>query len=126
MAGRRPPPVPAGTGKRTLITHRARATAAAVPQPATAVHPYVAMPHSSQVESMLAGQAGHVMASRAVASAAPPPGASAVQGVDVASFQHSSSVGITWPAVASAGYKFAFVKAVEGNYYVNPYAAGDL
>lgn len=99
---------------------------ASTAQPAPPAHPNVAMPHSQQLERMLAGQAGRAMASRAAAGDTPPPGASAVQGVDVASFQHSATVGITWTSVASAGYKFAFVKAVEGNYYVNPYAAGDL
>lgn len=132
-----------------MITHRARAAAAAVaialsatsavvgvalttgataataPQPPPAAHPNVAKPHSKQVESMLAAQASSTPASCAGGGTLPA-GASAVQGVDVASFQHSATVGIDWPSVASAGCKFAFVKAAEGNYYLNPYAAGDL
>jgi len=89
-------------------------------------HPNVSRPHSQQVERMLAGPAGEAMASRAAAGDTPPAGASDVQGVDVSSFQHSATAGITWPTVASAGFRFAFVKAVEGNYYLNPYAVGDL
>ena len=49
-----------------------------------------------------------------------------VPGIDVAAFQHPGGVPINWAAVAAAGYKFAAVKATEGNYYVNPWAAADL
>ena len=44
----------------------------------------------------------------------------------MSSAQHSATVGINWSQVAGAGYKFAFVKAAEGNYYLNKYAAADL
>jgi GH25 family lysozyme M1 (1,4-beta-N-acetylmuramidase) len=44
----------------------------------------------------------------------------------VADFQHPHGAAINWPEVAAAGYKFAFIKATEGDYYDNPYAAGDL
>ncbi len=53
-------------------------------------------------------------------------------GLDVAAFQHPVSAAhprgaaIYWLTVARAGYKFAAVKATEGDYYVNPYAAGDV
>jgi GH25 family lysozyme M1 (1,4-beta-N-acetylmuramidase) len=53
-------------------------------------------------------------------------------GLDVAGFQHPVSkqhpggAAISWPAVAKAGYKFAAVKATEGDYYVNSWAAPDL
>jgi GH25 family lysozyme M1 (1,4-beta-N-acetylmuramidase) len=53
-------------------------------------------------------------------------------GVDVASFQHPTSTQypngapIDWTQVASAGIKFASVKATEGNYYTNPYYGSDL
>ena len=53
-------------------------------------------------------------------------------GLDVAGFQHPvsslhpSGAAISWSAVAKAGYKFAAVKATEGDYYVNPWAATDL
>ena len=49
-----------------------------------------------------------------------------VPGIDVAAFQHPGGAPINWAAVAAAGYKFAAVKATEGNYYVNPWAATDL
>jgi GH25 family lysozyme M1 (1,4-beta-N-acetylmuramidase) len=49
-----------------------------------------------------------------------------VPGIDVAAFQHPGGAAINWTAVAAAGYKFAAVKATEGNYYVNPWARTDL
>ena len=100
----------------------ARSHPAAVPTQ----HPNVAEAHSPQVERMLAGSAGRSLTARAAAGDAPPAGASAIQGVDVSSAQHSATVGINWSEVAGAGYTFAFVKTVEGNYYRNPYAAADL
>jgi GH25 family lysozyme M1 (1,4-beta-N-acetylmuramidase) len=51
----------------------------------------------------------------------------ALQGVDVASFQHpTSNPTINWAKVAGAGIQFAAVKATEGNYYKNPWALQDL
>ena len=47
------------------------------------------------------------------------------EGVDVASFQHADGAPIDWQQVAADGYKFAFIKATEGSYYVNPYFASD-
>lgn len=49
-----------------------------------------------------------------------------LSGIDVADHQHPNGAAINWTLVASAGYRFAFVKATEGNYYVNPYYASDL
>jgi GH25 family lysozyme M1 (1,4-beta-N-acetylmuramidase) len=49
-----------------------------------------------------------------------------VPGIDVAAFQHPGGTPINWAAVAGGGYKFAAVKATEGNYYVNPWARTDL
>ncbi|HYZ52581.1 MAG TPA: GH25 family lysozyme [Streptosporangiaceae bacterium] len=55
-----------------------------------------------------------------------------LQGVDVAAFQHPKSsqypngAPIDWTQVAGAGYKFAAIKATEGNYYTNPYYASDM
>ncbi|MBV9382158.1 MAG: hypothetical protein JOY82_01075 [Streptosporangiaceae bacterium] len=49
-----------------------------------------------------------------------------VRGVDVASYQHPGGEAIDWRQVAAAGYKFASVKATEGTYYINPYAAADV
>jgi GH25 family lysozyme M1 (1,4-beta-N-acetylmuramidase) len=50
---------------------------------------------------------------------------SATQGVDVSSLQHPNNAAITWSDVASAGKTFVGIKATEGNYYTNPYFAGD-
>jgi GH25 family lysozyme M1 (1,4-beta-N-acetylmuramidase) len=54
----------------------------------------------------------------------PLPGA--LQGVDVASFQHPNGAAIDWTKVAGAGIQFAAVKATEGAYYKNPFALSDL
>lgn len=56
----------------------------------------------------------------------PPPADAGALGVDVADYQHSNGAAIDWSQVAAAGYKFAFVKATEGDYYANPYYASDL
>jgi GH25 family lysozyme M1 (1,4-beta-N-acetylmuramidase) len=48
------------------------------------------------------------------------------QGVDVASFQHPTTTStINWASVAAAGAQFTGIKVSEGNYYTNPYYAGD-
>src|SRR5580692_6332053 len=92
--------------------------------------------HSPQLEHRLAGhaarrpgrEAGQPATQRpagqpagagadATPSASPtavPGGASAVEGLDVASFQHAGG-SIDWSGVASAGYEFAFIKATEGS-----------
>jgi len=56
----------------------------------------------------------------------PPPADVGALGVDVADYQHPHGAAIDWPQVAAAGYRFAFVKATEGDYYANPYYASDL
>jgi GH25 family lysozyme M1 (1,4-beta-N-acetylmuramidase) len=67
----------------------------------------------------------------AAAQASPTIGA-ALAGLDVAAYQHPitsqdpKGVPIDWPQVAADGYRFAAVKATEGDYYVNPWAATDL
>jgi GH25 family lysozyme M1 (1,4-beta-N-acetylmuramidase) len=47
------------------------------------------------------------------------------QGVDVAADQHPGGAAIEWSRVVAAGYMFAAVKVTEGNYYANPWYAGD-
>ena len=57
----------------------------------------------------------------------PPPALPwALQGVDVASYQHPGGKSINWPKVAKAGIQFAAIKATEGTYYRNPFALTDL
>jgi GH25 family lysozyme M1 (1,4-beta-N-acetylmuramidase) len=56
----------------------------------------------------------------------PPPAEAGALGVDVADFQHPGGAAIDWGQVAAAGYKFAFIKVTEGDYYANPYYAADL
>jgi GH25 family lysozyme M1 (1,4-beta-N-acetylmuramidase) len=56
----------------------------------------------------------------------PPPADAGALGVDVADHQHPHGAAIDWSQVAAAGYKFAFIKATEGDYYGNPYYASDL
>lgn len=50
------------------------------------------------------------------------PGGYASSGVDVSS--HNAPV--SWPTVAGSGSTFTFVKAVEGDYYTNPYFTADM
>ncbi|MBO0728276.1 MAG: hypothetical protein J2P57_03390, partial [Acidimicrobiaceae bacterium] len=47
-------------------------------------------------------------------------------GIDVSSAQHAGNAQIDWASVAGAGYTFAFIKATEGTYYINPYYSQDL
>jgi GH25 family lysozyme M1 (1,4-beta-N-acetylmuramidase) len=47
------------------------------------------------------------------------------QGIDVSSHNHPGGAAIDWSQVVGSGYRFAYVKATEGNYYQNPYANGD-
>ena len=56
----------------------------------------------------------------------PPPADAGALGIDVADHQHPGGTPIDWPQVGAAGYKFAFIKATEGDYYANPYYASDL
>ena len=83
--------------------------------------------HSPQLLRQLAGPVGAastVQRAASVAASAALPGA--VQGVDVASFQHPKNAAINWAAVAGDGIQFAAVKATEGDYYQNPFALTDL
>ena len=57
--------------------------------------------------------------------------ASAITGIDIASWQHPGGAAINWGSVRSAGHLFAFIKATEGptspgeGYYTNPWFSGD-
>jgi GH25 family lysozyme M1 (1,4-beta-N-acetylmuramidase) len=73
--------------------------------------------HSPQVLRALAGHPGRPVAGKI---------AGALQGVDVASYQHPNGAAINWAKVAASGIQFAAVKATEGDYYQNPYALKDL
>ena len=64
---------------------------------------------------LLSGVIGQRTGSPMMAAAA----SSEVLGLDVASGQGN----VNWSAVAADGAKFAYVKAAEGSYYVNPYFA---
>jgi GH25 family lysozyme M1 (1,4-beta-N-acetylmuramidase) len=88
-------------------------------------HFNVAATHSPKVLRELAGHPGG--ASAGVTENEPGAGlAGAVQGVDVAGFQHPGGASINWRKVAKSGIKFAAVKATEGAYYRNPFALTDL
>ncbi len=98
----------------------ARGPAAAAPGPGQRPDRYnTGATHSPQVLRPLASGVA-----RGGRTAGPIPGA--LQGVDVASFQHPSGAAIIWAKVAAAGIQFAGVKATEGAYYRNPYALRDL
>ena len=93
-----------------------------------------ALPHSPQLLAELAGAtaAGGPPAPVALDAEAAATWPRRLPGLDVAAFQHPVSsahpggAAIYWDAVARAGYKFAAVKATEGDYYVNRWAASDL
>ncbi|HEY2519988.1 MAG TPA: GH25 family lysozyme [Streptosporangiaceae bacterium] len=53
------------------------------------------------------------------------PSRTVAHGVDVAADQHPGGAAIEWSRVAAAGYTFAAVKTTEGDYYTNPWYAGD-
>ncbi len=73
------------------------------------------LPHGTQTLNELA--AGRPSTAAATAGWA--------QGIDVAAYQHPNGAAVDWTQVAAAGYAFAFVKATQGNYYVNPYFQAD-
>jgi len=84
-------------------------------------HFNVAATHSPKVLRQLAGYAdGPNKNARGAALSG------ALQGVDVAGYQHPGGVGINWRRAARAGIQFAAVKATEGAYYRNPFALTDL
>ena len=65
------------------------------------------------------------------AAAGAVPGAAAatartLAGLDVAGSSTQGGAAISWSAGRRAGYRFAAVKATEGDYYVNSWAARDL
>ncbi len=133
-------PASAGSARAAVPTGAAGAVrAAGTVGPAGQLHRVdranVGAPHSPRLLRQLAGPAGGSgltgsgrPSSAAIKAAIP----GAVQGVDVASFQHPKSVQfpqgapISWPDVAAAGIQFAAVKATEGTYYRNPFALTDL
>jgi GH25 family lysozyme M1 (1,4-beta-N-acetylmuramidase) len=86
---------------------------AAPPAPAS-----VSETHSPELLRLLSNPPNGSVVSPAIAAGP--------RGVDVAAFQHPGHAAIDWKKVAAAGYHFAAVKATEGNYYVNSYAASDL
>ena len=102
------PPSYADSGK-------VRATASAQDVSLSAAAGDPSLPHSAAFLAMLRG--GRLSAD-AAASGWP-------EGVDVSSSQHSGGRRINWPQVFDSGIRFAHIKATEGNYYVNPYFAGD-
>lgn len=81
--------------------------------------------HSPTIERLLAGTAATAPRAATARTAGVAAAASTVQGIDVSSGQHPGGAAIDWSAVARANYKFAFIKAAEGSYYVNPYYASD-
>jgi len=85
-------------------------------------HPYVGAPHSPRLLRQLAG--GHGPSGPAALGEAASAGA--VQGVDVASYQHPGGAAIDWAEVAADGIQFAAIKGTEGTYYQNPYALSDI
>ncbi|HEY2506857.1 MAG TPA: GH25 family lysozyme [Streptosporangiaceae bacterium] len=134
-SGRRGHRATAGAGQAiTAVALRAADTPAPSPSTSTAsVTPSAsATPSPSGSGASTASSAAAPSASVAPSGPAAPQAAATsaaaptlYQGIDVASFQHPDGAAINWGDVAAAGYKFAFIKATEGSYYVNPYYAAD-
>ena len=90
-------------------------------------HFNVAQTHSPQLLRQLRGHHeksanGPLLGSARADSAR----ADALQGVDVARWQHPNGESINWTRVAKSGVQFAAIKATEGTYYRNPFALTDL
>ena len=85
-------------------------------------HFNVAQTHSPQLLRQLRGHRKHPANGPLLGSAR----ADALQGVDVASYQHPNGERINWPRAAKAGVQFAAIKTTEGTYYRNPFALTDL
>jgi GH25 family lysozyme M1 (1,4-beta-N-acetylmuramidase) len=95
-------------------------------------HFNVGATHSPKILKELAGASGNPAGYAAAAPKGEPengPGSAspgALQGVDVAAYQHPGGGSINWRRVAKSGIQFAAIKATEGTYYRNPFALSDL
>ncbi|HEX6520902.1 MAG TPA: ricin-type beta-trefoil lectin domain protein [Streptosporangiaceae bacterium] len=115
---------------------------AAVTRAAAPAHRHVEGPHrhveghSPQLNQELSGPLTGTGAARpgsparmpaAVRRATAAAAGTMLNGVDVSSAQHPNGLAsdINWTTVAGDGYNFAAIKATEGNYYTNPFYAGD-
>jgi GH25 family lysozyme M1 (1,4-beta-N-acetylmuramidase) len=85
-------------------------------------HFNVSQTHSPQLLRQLRGHNGNSANGPLLGSAR----ADALQGVDVAGWQHPNGERINWAKVAKSGVQFAAVKTTEGTYYRNPFALTDL
>jgi GH25 family lysozyme M1 (1,4-beta-N-acetylmuramidase) len=124
------PSDPAGAVTPRPATSQARAlgsasrTPASRPLPAATVKPPVV--DGVRRTNVGSTHSPQLLQELSASPAATPPADAGARGVDVASYQHPRGAAINWRRVAQAGYKFAFIKATEGDYYVNPYYAADL
>jgi GH25 family lysozyme M1 (1,4-beta-N-acetylmuramidase) len=115
---------PAGSARTSAVSQARTVSETGIIKTGSIVRFNVGAAHSPQLNQLLAGHAA-AAPKASVRSASLPAAASNVQGIDVSSAQHPDGAAINWSDVAKAGYKFAFIKATEGSYYVNPYYAGD-
>ncbi|HEY0716969.1 MAG TPA: GH25 family lysozyme, partial [Streptosporangiaceae bacterium] len=81
--------------------------------------------HSPALLEELAGPLSRTGLAAPALTASTPAASTPAKGVDVAADQHPGGAPIDWRQVAAAGYTFAAVKATEGDYYANPWYAGD-
>lgn len=49
-----------------------------------------------------------------------------MKGIDISSNNHSGGEIFNWAKVKAAGYDIAYIKATQGNNYLNPYLIGDV
>ena len=124
-------PIPTGTPTTDVPATGVPATG--VP---TSRVPTSGVPASGATASASATPTPTAIASATASVPATPPAAgsagTSMPGLDVAAYQHPDTsqyphgAPINWPEVAAAGYRFAAIKATEGDYYVNPWASADL
>jgi GH25 family lysozyme M1 (1,4-beta-N-acetylmuramidase) len=109
-----------GTARSLSLAYSNELTAAGKPPPV------VDGVRRFNVGSAHSPQLAHALSGGPATTAGAMPASAAARGIDVASYQHPHGVPINWAQVGRAGYRFAFIKASEGNYYTNPYYATDL
>src|SRR5215510_5891940 len=108
---------------RTLLRWPLSRTPQRAEEPRQRVNHFnVGATHSPKVLRQLAGWHKGSKNGTLLGSARP----GALQGVDVASYQHPGGERINWTRAAKAGIQFAAVKATEGTYYKNPFTLKDL
>ncbi|WP_238151408.1 lysozyme [Kribbella sindirgiensis] len=95
------------------------AQASPVPESSTASHQPTALARQHGIDRAGDAYMGWAQNTTTTATPAVMAPTASVEGIDVSSHQGN----VNWASYWSAGKRFAYVKATEGNYYTNPYFA---